>query len=362
MSQPTPRYDKSHSFWYCRHKGEKHYLGVDHEHVIGQQPPTWVWVKLDAKIRGVAVQVGTDTIVAACATWNALYGSEWTSYLLGSFVEYVGDQKPENITRDVLSQYVAWLVLRKLSPKTIRHKITYAMRVLRWLHDENVLPRLPRAPRTPPINLTPQDIPLEELRTIIAKIGTPRCRRLVEFIVETGCRPGEARGLRWDCVRWDRRACELAQHKTSRTGKTRVIPLTNAALDILESIPTQRTGFVFLSGLGKPYSRHGLRSILRRAGLGKVYALRHTRAQTILDSGADIADVAAWLGHSNLATVQRYAHVRAERTRALASRLTSPLHDVPSGGRPRKARKPAPPKPRPSRRQKSATSRARKAS
>ncbi len=109
---------------------------------------------------------------------------------------------------------------------------------------------------------------------------------------------------------------------------------------------------MFLSSKGKPYTLSGLRSILRQKGIKTTYSLRHTRAQTMLDSGYDVADVAAWLGHADLRTVQVYAQVRSRRLKKLAESL-----DVPQSNQPRGDNLPASAEPQPLRRAKPRRSR-----
>ena len=68
----------------------------------------------------------------------------------------------------------------------------------------------------------------------------------------------------------------------------------------------------------KPLKRGALRQqggvekdTVKRAGLGKLtfHDLRHNFATELVQKGADLRTVQAYLGHSTLLMVQRYAHV-----------------------------------------------------
>ena len=183
-------------------------------------------------------------------------------------------------------------------------------------------------PRTPkPVN-RPRDIDHKRLTAVFNSLPE-RAGVVLRFILETGCRPGEACYLLWSEVDFDRSVCILSDHKTARTGRTRTVFLSPGAVDILKAQP-HKSEHVFTSRLGKPYTPSGLRSIAKRHGLDTVYSLRHTRAQTMLDGRVPMEDVAKLLGHKDLSIVQTYAQVRDDRARDVARSLASPLQQRPA--------------------------------
>jgi integrase len=86
---------------------------------------------------------------------------------------------------------------------------------------------------------------------------------LVSFIVETGCRPGEARTLRLS--RLNLKNCEATvKGKRGRTGKRgkRGVDYTDATAEVLEDWlqvrPKVCHDFVFVGRCGEPLSESGL--------------------------------------------------------------------------------------------------------
>ena len=165
-----------------------------------------------------------------------------------------------------------------------------------------------------------------------------RARRVLSFAAAVGARPDEARLLQWPEVDLRTATCVLSEHKTARsTGKPRTLYLTRPAIAILKALPGPRTGYVFLSRLGRPYTTAGLRSILRRRAPISPYQLRHTFGQ-IASEQADQQMVAAWMGHQDVRTTRHYFEVRDQRARAGAAKLVLPhLQSVRPRSRPASA-------------------------
>ena len=113
--------------------------------------------------------------------------------------------------------------------------------------------------------------------------------------------------------------------------KERLIPLPEAFGQVfgywLADRP--RDDFVFAKTPGqKPPGDRAARAYLKRlvekAGIdNKVspHKLRHTYATRLLESGAELVDIQALLGHVNLSTTQIYTHVGEDRMVSVVSKL-----------------------------------------
>lgn len=326
-------------WFYVRIRGEYHHLGT---------VPRAARLRYAALIRehyGNAVPDHPPTYVAELVErWQADHPADAKPWSALSWARYAGTARLDSLTADHLEGYVRWLQAGYDVPETshsrghtphragsytawsIRERVGYALRICRWGHGRGWLSRVPTAPRLhTPVRL-PRDIPLDRLRAAIAALPK-RARALLAFVAETGCRPSEARLLRWEHVDRARGLILLPAHKTAgKTGAVRCIPLT------LTALPPEgtTTPWVFPSRCGKPYTMGGLRSILRRHAPGITpYQLRHTFAQHAVDSGLPLDDVAALLGHTDSRTTRWYADIRAGRLQRAAASLTSPLQPPP---------------------------------
>jgi len=80
----------------------------------------------------------------------------------------------------------------------------------------------------------------------------------------------------------------------------------------------QHQGFIFLNYRGEPLTMRSIDRVVRKycSGLGKKvtpHMLRHSFATHLLENGADILAIKELLGHSSLATTQKYTHITTEQ-------------------------------------------------
>lgn len=138
------------------------------------------------------------------------------------------------------------------------------------------------------------------------------------LLILTGCRLGEIQTLKWEYV--TEFGMELPDSKTG----ARRIPLPQSARDVLAALPRP---------LGNPYViagklegqhitdlQHPWRRIRERAGLDdvRIHDLRHTYASNAVSSGMPIQMVGRLLGHTQLQTTMRYAHLADDPVRRAA--------------------------------------------
>lgn len=133
----------------------------------------------------------------------------------------------------------------------------------------------------------------------------------IRLLILTGARKSEILGLKWDYVDLQRGILNLPDSKTGQ----KTIRLSLPAIEVLSALPRIATNPYVICGqvdgqaivnLQKPWNR-----IRRKAGLTdcRIHDLRHSFASMAAASGASLPMIGKLLGHSNVATTQRYAHL-----------------------------------------------------
>ena len=136
---------------------------------------------------------------------------------------------------------------------------------------------------------------------------------MIRSLLETGSRVGAFRQL---CVE-DISFTELEIRVRDKGGKTRDIPiLQSLANELRIPLGDRRTGFVFPSPRGGPYSKRRVQQIVKELAAEaeirkRVYPhlLRHTIAQRLADQGMAENLLQEFLGHENPQTTQVYYQV-----------------------------------------------------
>jgi integrase len=134
------------------------------------------------------------------------------------------------------------------------------------------------------------------------------------LILFTGCRHGEVRGLTWDEVSLREKCLNL---KDSKTG-SKTIPLNDKAINILKSmkrVPGNKHVFV---GKLQGKSLHRLQDTWKEIRVlldlehVTIHDLRHTFASLAIKAKVPLYNISKLLGHSNISTTMRYAHLEQD--------------------------------------------------
>lgn len=170
-------------------------------------------------------------------------------------------------------------------------------------------------PRKPLNNARERFLTAEEasrLRSAVAESQNPQLKHIVGLLLLTGARVRELLDARWEHVDVDRRTWLIL---TSKTGKSRHVPLSAAAVTIVKALP-RFPGCPWLvpnPDTQKPFVsiKHGWERATRVAKLKglRLHDLRHSAASFMVNSGVDLFAVGKVLGHASYQSTQRYSHL-----------------------------------------------------
>ena len=158
-------------------------------------------------------------------------------------------------------------------------------------------------------------------------------RTMIVVALRTGLRFGELIALRWEDV--DLVAGKLTVRKSIVKGhegepkgrRSREVPLGDEVLRLLKQHRHLRGARVFCDQDGgvlrTPKARWELERACKRAGLRLVgwHTLRHSFASHLVMRGVSIVIVQRLLGHVDIKTTMRYAHLSPDVTREAVQRL-----------------------------------------
>jgi integrase len=141
----------------------------------------------------------------------------------------------------------------------------------------------------------------------------------IAMLAATGARRGEVLGARWDRVDIERRILTVPA-ASSKSGRARYIPLSDAALRILQRVPRSDSPWVFPSIIDPEKPVGDLRKtwarVKERAGIGGslcLHQLRHTYASRLVGQGRSLYEVGQLLGHASVTMTARYSHLAPQR-------------------------------------------------
>lgn len=155
---------------------------------------------------------------------------------------------------------------------------------------------------------------------------------LIELMLDTGLRPGEAYALTWGCVNLSDRTLRVelelvdvdgrVTYETPKTEQARrTVKLSKSTCAMLERLhdsagSTKRGDFVFRTGAGTPCDRNNVRRALAamctaaEVPIHTPHSCRHTHASQLLQAGVNIKVVSERLGHRDVkTTLDVYSHL-----------------------------------------------------
>ena len=157
----------------------------------------------------------------------------------------------------------------------------------------------------------------------------PQLGNIVSLLLLTGARKRELLDAQWEHFDLDRRAWFIP---TSKTGKSRYVPLSQAALDVIEKLPRLKHCPWLLPNpeTRRPYTdiKHPWETAREAAGLNglHIHDLRHSAASFMINAGIDLFAVGKVLGHADHQSTMRYAHLANDTLIAAVEAVAAKMH------------------------------------
>lgn len=257
---------------------------------------------------------------------------------LAHFTNWLGSRRVDRLDVRDLGDYLAALAGRGLARASIARQAATLRTFYAFLQVEGVVAESPaelisagRRDDFIPGTLSPEQVDRLLASPDPRSPTGPRDRALLELLYATGCRASEVSAMRMADVHLAETFCTCR----GKGGKERVVPLGRRAIAALrawidgprrdaaaraEGQPT----WVLLSSRGNRLSRMRIWEIVRHhadaAGVPSEigpHTLRHSFATHLVAGGVDLRHVQEMLGHSSIATTQRYTHVDAGRLKGI---------------------------------------------
>jgi integrase len=165
----------------------------------------------------------------------------------------------------------------------------------------------------------------QRLYEAVCKSENTMLQYIVPMLILTGARKREVLDARWEDFDLGRKAWRIP---ISKSGKARHVPLSEGALALLANIPRNMDcKWAFANPeTGKPYVSifYAWNTARKSVGLSDVrmHDLRHSFASLLINSGRTLYEVQHILGHTQVKTTQRYAHLSQDTLLAAANAAT----------------------------------------
>ena len=190
-----------------------------------------------------------------------------------------------------------------------------------------VTDNLQQADAEQPLRPIQHDLAFRHRRLPAIAIELPSAIAAARLLILTGCRLGEIMTLKWEHVDLPAKALRLADSKTG----AKVVHLGQPAADVLEKITKlEKNPWVIVGTLPgarltdlQPFWQR----VRARAGLKdvRIHDLRHTFASAAVASGQGLPMIGKLLGHTQVQTTARYAHLAADPIKSAADSVSSTL-------------------------------------
>jgi len=216
----------------------------------------------------------------------------------------------------------------KSSMNVARSALLYYYRVVL---EQQILIKIPSQKRRKSI---PKPLPKNIIKKIIENTKNPKHRLLFELTYDGGFRPEEAVSLQWEDVDWENQSIMINRGKGDKDRPSYLSETVMRHLrDYKEIQEKENPNCIYIFDSKQRPNYHickgtfakKMKKVAKRLGIEMrvyPYALRHSFATHLKESGEPIEDIQPRMGHSNIKTTLGYAKVAKPR-----EDMKSPMDD-----------------------------------
>ncbi|PTU27722.1 tyrosine-type recombinase/integrase [Stenotrophobium rhamnosiphilum] len=152
---------------------------------------------------------------------------------------------------------------------------------------------------------------------------------LVVLLLDTGARYSEIANIGWSRIDLLSRTIQLWRPKVRN--ETTLFMTERVYAVLARRLASKAGEHVFSNKQGGPrgYASIAIRKAIRRAGLTgvRIHTLRHTHASRLVQNGMSVYEVREILGHTDIKTTMRYAHLEQRDVASKARDVMNRLND-----------------------------------
>lgn len=215
-----------------------------------------------------------------------------------------------------------------MSRGSINRELATLRRMLRLAHEWKLIARVPRVKLLGGEKHRVFVLARNQEAAYLSALPHPLCD-VAPVLLDTGLRVGELISLDWAQVRLDpvqgaRFGFLTVLYGKAKNKKSRHVPLSPRAVEILKRWGPQAKGLVFHREDGQPLPATLLdqqHARVRESEDFVLHSLRHTFGTRLGEAGADAFTIMRLMGHSSVTVSQRYVHPSPEAVELAFGRM-----------------------------------------
>lgn len=259
-------------------------------------------------------------------------------------VPFFGNRLVPSIKKHDVNAWIA-IQLRTLSPGTVQRHFNTLRAIFNDAVDCEALKRNPcSGVRIPSASGRQRYLDADEIVHLLVAAGKVESwlRDVIVWALHSGMRRNEVQSMRWPDILDISGGGKVVMLATTKSGKPRRVICTTGMLEVLDRQADRRiTGDDRVFPVSKMTWRRRWEKARKEAGLSDIdfHDLRRTNATQAAASGVDLRTLAARIGHTDLAMLEKHyamvvgsaEHEAAEKIQDTFDRLTANVVQIPRG-------------------------------